>query len=112
MHPVNLHPENQHVQKKAFEFRQMVPLDNRLCDVDWIGVGSSRGLERSSSFFQHYLSGAMTMRCNFPVVGFTHNICYFGCRAYVADKPLSMQASMKSIVRHWTIHPDHPESRP
>ena len=25
--------------------------------------------------FQHNLSGAMTMRCNFPVVGFTHNIC-------------------------------------
>ena len=63
-------------------------------------MGSSRGLEGSSYFFQNYLSGAMTMRCNFPVVGFTHNIFNFGCRAYVADKPLSMQASMKSIVRH------------
>ena len=77
----------------------MVPFDNRLCDVElvWDLHGVWRVLV---PLFQHNLSGAMTMRCNFPVVGFTHNICYFGCRAYVADKPLSMQASMKSIVRH------------
>ena len=52
--------------------------------------------------FENRISGAMTMICSFPrVENRTGQMIFLlagQCRAYVADRSLSMPASMKSIV--------------